>query len=269
MHYYLLTSDWPVRHGQVDPEVGSRFRDENQYACGHYRADARIPRLPVTQQPYGCDLCAVGPPSVALIHERLVRWLSPEILEGVELGEVETVRRRRPGRYRSIWPKNRVIIRGNRQSYCYRCQACEQLIYIPMWNYQDHGFWILRTDLPPSPVFAAHLSLVLSPELFRRLPRFRLRHVLVGRVAVLDEPIDGLPANLEALAPDQERRPPRVDDQEAKRRIWYEEPQVRRPRGFQWLDGTNPRGHPPNLRRERRGQARRGVWTMLCDFCRG
>ena len=234
VEYYLLSSA-DVSHDAIPLEFEKRFLEEHGFPCGHYDFSFVIPRIPLLREKRSAHLWTVSAPLVRLIHNELIEWLSPEIFEGVQFGEVEIVGRGLSKRYRSYWPRKRVRLRSDESSLCWRCDVCGQLLY----TIESDVIYLLRRDLPEWPVFPVNYGLAVSSEIYDRLRRRKLRKVCIDPLPIFDEPIDGLPADLNSMTKEQERRWERLDYERKKRRIRYvedEEQEEELPPGWRYLE---------------------------------
>ncbi len=231
--YYLMCDDNNIAYGYVDPEFQKQFFEEHGYPCGHYDFDYVIPRVLLRRMKRSAHLWGVGELSVDFIHTELIEWLSPEIHEGVQFGEVEVVGRGVSRTYRSYWPKQKVPLRSEK-AYCWRCEVCGQLIYTVMGS----QIYLLRRDVPQLSVFRVKFGLVVTAEILERLRTKRLRKVCIDELPVLDEPIDGFPADLNTITKEQERRREPYDYERERRKIRYveDEPSDELPPGWKYLE---------------------------------
>ena len=128
------------------------------------------------------------------------------------LGEVRDATNKKLAGYVTVWAKGRlVLVRGGAESEHHGCcPQCGNIVYLPIG-----GPWhVLRSDLPPGPIHLWLYGLLVDAELVSRLERGRWKKLSVSKVRVVDEPLDGHPADLtrkvyvppKRLTPEEEQR---------------------------------------------------------------
>lgn len=148
----------------------------------------------------GLGFCS--PIGIPIVSRPLQDLLEPHFSKRFELGRLRVGDRIIEGRvtFRDPAP---VRVRGGKQSYCFRCLECRQVIYQPMGNW-----YLLSGDVPDEMLSAVegHGGLIADVTLAAAVRAQRFRHVAVKPITVRDQPADGFPANLETIQPHQERR---------------------------------------------------------------
>jgi len=116
-----------------------------------------------------------------------------------------------PG-YATVRPKDKVVlVRGSSESqYHGCCPECGNIVYLDI----GPPLHVLRSDLPPGPIHVWNGGLLVAQELVARIERGRWKKLSVSKVRVVDEPLDGHPADLtrkvyvppKRLTPEEEQR---------------------------------------------------------------
>lgn len=96
--------------------------------------------------------------------------------------------------YATIRPKDRVVVvRGSAESqYHGCCPECGNIVYQAI----GPPLHVLKSDLPPGPIHVWNGGLLVNSELLARIKRGRWKKLSVSKVRVVDEPLDGHPADL-------------------------------------------------------------------------
>jgi hypothetical protein len=198
--YYLL---WPMTDEPAtpDPDWREHFLDRFGHPCGHFDFRTKLDDLVLSDVGANGALSFVSPGPGNLVHTDLLNALQIGC-ESFHFGNVHLTGGREAANLRTYEAVSHVWLRGGPKSYCYRCKTCQQLIYDPM------GEWYcINDDVPSEPVFGTHYGgIVVSEEYYSGLSGRRWKGVNVARLPVLNDPIDGFPADLSTLDPKSERR---------------------------------------------------------------
>jgi hypothetical protein len=109
-----------------------------------------------------------------------------------------------------LWKRNEsVFLRGNSQSFFWRCKYCGTP------RYQTNGMeYILRRDIDERAdiITTEQSSMVISEDVFNIIKSHSLwnkfkRKTRIREIAIIDQPRDGFSANLLQTSIEQERRP--------------------------------------------------------------
>lgn len=114
--------------------------------------------------------------------------------EGAHTGKVLDESKGQLLSYATLTPKGRrVILRGGPSSqYRGRCSVCGCADYLMIGG----PLHVLRLHLGPQHLYVVPRGLLVDHELLSRVGRSRWHKLSVARVRVVDEPLDGYPAEL-------------------------------------------------------------------------
>jgi len=153
--------------------------------------------------------------------------LGDALHQHLALGEVRDATNKKLPGYVTLRAKGQlVLVRGGAESEHHGCcPECGNIVYLPIG-----GPWhVLRSDLPPGPIHLWLHGLLVDAELVSRLERGRWKKLSVSKVRVVDEPLDGHPADLtqKVYVP-----PKRLTAEERQRRVqemlerWRQQPRL-------------------------------------------
>jgi len=113
-----------------------------------------------------------------------------------------------------LWQRREAIpIRAYKEALCWRCKHCGVLRYDP-FPWKRKQMYLLKKDVDGMFIGPAGLTTVVHEKIVEILtshPQWNVfkKKTEIKEIAVLDEPKDGFPMNLEDILPKDERRPPR------------------------------------------------------------
>jgi hypothetical protein len=178
------------------------FWATNAYECRHTNLDIQHRNIPVTSFGKNFAVSFVNRVGGCVLRYDLVKVLSPEIYECCDFGDL-TFNGVVSEKFRLVLPKHHVRIRGGKDSDCWRCTTCKQVIY----NARGH-WYILRNEITSHPIIGERHGdvLLISPDLAERLKSKVWRGVGQSKTPIREKPSDGFPLNIEEILPEQERR---------------------------------------------------------------
>jgi hypothetical protein len=135
-----------------------------------------------------------GPCSIHFGRRDFLELFGRSLHEQGRLGKVIDVDGRELRNYATFTPEGgRLILRGSVESkYSGRCSACGQVRYLAIGG----PYHVMRADLGKHDLYVCKSGLMVNHELFMRIERKRWHKLSVSKVRVVDEPLDGYPAEL-------------------------------------------------------------------------
>lgn len=113
-----------------------------------------------------------------------------------------------------LWQRREAIpIRAYKEALCWRCNHCGVLRYDP-FPWKRRSMYLLKKDVDGMLIGPAGLTTVVHEKIVELLtshPQWNVfkKKTEIKEIAVLNEPKDGFPMNLEDILPKDERRPPK------------------------------------------------------------
>ncbi len=139
---------------------------------------------------YTPDASAVNfasPIPVGIIRMDFLALLGAEAADCLLLGQVlDRSGSPIPG-FSTFVGKKPLVVRGGPESTRRYCDTCGRFVYYPLGN-----DYVMRQTLTGQPVYEGGASLVMTPELSRRIERGKWKGIYITRLPIRDEPLDGI-----------------------------------------------------------------------------
>lgn len=162
--------------------------------CGRFRVDRAID-VPLHQPLDGSALNFFWSTGLGIAHVKFLDALGRElVLKSLRLGRILETRGRPLPDFRTFQAVSFATIRGGPTSKVRRCEVCRAILYAPVKMHHLVGSaseykGLLGTNLAG--------SLIADEDAVDKIPAMRLKNLGISKLRVVNDPLDGKPANLE------------------------------------------------------------------------
>jgi hypothetical protein len=179
--------------------------------CKHMSSKSRFEHVTVTAVPSSVYLHSISPLECVHLAKRdlLLDMLGPNGIRDVDAVPVMGSPGAAAANCLAFKPKRSILVRGQSTSTLKgACDKCGLTYYWPQPAREPEKWYLVREALNEERAIydGTAVTLVLREDVFDRVKRLDVKEIRLRELPILDEPLDGLPANLPTyLTPERQK----------------------------------------------------------------